>query len=98
MKKYLLCLLLFLASCSLYSITLTLNMNYQNTPRSFLVHLPPGFSNPQHLPLVINMHGAGSNAAQQEFYSRMSETSDANHFIVCYPDGIGGLWNSGFQV
>ena len=28
----------------------------------------------------------------------MSETSDSNHFIVCYPNGIANSWNSGFTV
>jgi polyhydroxybutyrate depolymerase len=98
MKKYLLFSFIFLYTFSYASITLTLHMNYQNTSRSFLVHFPPGFSNTQHLPLVINMHGSGSDGPQQEFYSRMSETSDSNHFIVCYPNGINNVWNSGFQA
>ena len=73
-------------------------MNYENTNRSFLIHFPPGFNNSQHLPLVFNLHGLGSDGPQEEFYSRMSETSDANNFLVCYPNGIGNSWNSGFQV
>jgi len=71
-------------------------MNYENTSRNFLVHFPPGFTNAQHLPIVFNLHGYGSDAAQQEFYSRMSETSDANNFVVVYPNGIANSWNSGF--
>ncbi len=96
MKKALLTPLLFIVSFSVFSATITLNMVYDDSARSFLVHFPPGFSNAQHLPLVINMHGLGSNGAQQEFYSRMSETSDANNFVVCYPNGLSSRWNSGF--
>ncbi len=96
MKKYLLLIITFIASASAFSITLSLNMNYENTTRNFLVHLPPGFTNVQHLPIVFNLHGYGSDAAQQEFYSRMSETSDANNFLVAYPNGIANSWNSGF--
>ena len=98
MKKYLLFIIAFIVSSSAFSITLTLNMNYENTNRNFLVHFPPGFSNSQHLPIVFNLHGYSSDAAQQEFYSRMSETSDSNHFIVCYPNGIANSWNSGFTI
>ena len=86
-------------SMSAFSITsFTLNMNYENTARDFLVHLPTGFTTAQHLPIVLNMHGLGSNGGQQEFYSRMSETSDANNFVVVYPNGIGNSWNSGFTT
>jgi polyhydroxybutyrate depolymerase len=98
MKKYLLGSLATLLSSSLFSLTITLSMNYENTSRSFLVHFPPGFSNSQHLPVVFSLHGLGSDGPQQEFYSRMSETADSNHFIVCYPNGIANAWNSGFQA
>ncbi len=97
-KKLLLLFTAFILSSPLFAITLTLNMNYENTNRSFLIHFPPGFTNLQHLPLVFNLHGLGSDGAQEEFYSRMSETSDANNFLVCYPNGIGNSWNSGFQM
>ena len=97
MKKLLLFSVFFIMASSAFSVTITLNMNYQNTARSFLVHLPPGFTNAQHLPVVFSLHGLGSDGPQQEFYSRMSETSDANNFVVCYPNGIGNSWNSGFQ-
>ncbi len=99
MKKYLLALIVLILSGPAFSITsFTLNMNYENTARDFLVHLPTGFTTAQHLPIVLNMHGLGSNGGQQEFYSRMSETSDANNFVVVYPNGIGNSWNSGFSA
>lgn len=78
--------------------TVTLTMNYQSTTRSFLVHVPPGFTTAQSLPCVFNLHGLGSDGPQQEFYSRMSETADTNNFIVVYPNGLSNSWNSGFQV
>ena len=99
MKKYLLALIVLILSGPAFSITsFTLNMNYENTARDFLVHLPTGFTTAQHLPIVINMHGLGSNGGQQEFYSRMSETSDANNFVVVYPNGLANSWNSGFTA
>ncbi len=73
-------------------------MSFDNITRSFLVHTPPGFTTAQQLPVVFNLHGYGSDAAQEEFYSRMSETSDANNFIVVYPNGLNNSWNSGFTL
>jgi polyhydroxybutyrate depolymerase len=55
--------------------------------RTFSVHVPPRPAGP--LPLVINYHGGGSNAAQQRAYSRMDATADRHGFIVVYPDGTG---------
>lgn len=74
----------------------TMPINFENTTRDFVVHLPTGFAPGMHLPVVFNMHGYGSNAPQQIFYSRMDLTADANNFICVFPDGLNSSWNSGF--
>ena len=55
--------------------------------RRFLVHVPPGGAGP--LPVVLNFHGGGSNAAQQRSYSGMDATADRHGFVVAYPEGTG---------
>jgi polyhydroxybutyrate depolymerase len=45
-------------------------------------------------PLVFNLHGYTSNAAQAELYTKMDVSADAHHYIVVYPNGIGNYWNS----
>lgn len=40
------------------------------------------------MPLVLNFHGATSNAAQQEAYTSFSPKADAEGFIVVYPQGV----------
>jgi polyhydroxybutyrate depolymerase len=48
------------------------------------------------VPLVLNFHGATSNAEQQRsLFSQMDATADAKGFIVVYPEGIGSSWNAG---
>jgi polyhydroxybutyrate depolymerase len=49
------------------------------------------------MPLVINLHGLNSNAAQQERLSGMSRKADAAGFIVAYPEGLGDpqTWHFG---
>lgn len=47
---------------------------------------------------MLDLHGSGSNAAQQEAFSGMDGTADAHGFVVAYPqalipDGIGFDWN-----
>ena len=64
--------------------------------REFLIHIPPSYDNTRPVPLVLNFHGATSNAEQQRsLFSRMDATADAEGFIVVYPEGIGASWNAG---
>ncbi|HKS22412.1 MAG TPA: PHB depolymerase family esterase [Thermoanaerobaculia bacterium] len=67
--------------------------------RAYIVHVPPG-AGMRPLPLVINLHGGGGNAENQQRYSGMDRVADREHFIVVYPDGTGRLkrmlvWNAG---
>ena len=41
------------------------------------------------LPVVLNWHGLGSNAAEQEIYSGLAPISDREGFILVSPDGLG---------
>lgn len=72
-------------------------MNFQDSTRSFIVHLPPQYSAGSTLPVVFNLHGYGSDAAQEIFYTRMDLTANANAFICVFPDGLSNSWNSGFS-
>jgi poly(3-hydroxybutyrate) depolymerase len=58
--------------------------------RSFIVYAPSGISNP---PLVINMHGMGSNASQQRLYTQFDKIADREKFIVVYPNGVSNSWD-----
>jgi polyhydroxybutyrate depolymerase len=56
--------------------------------RNFTVHPPVGYNAANAYPLVLNLHGYTSNAGQEEFYTQMDVSSDANHYFVVYPNGI----------
>jgi polyhydroxybutyrate depolymerase len=63
-----------------------------------IVHVPSPPALDRGLPLVVDMHGSESTAAQQEVVSGMNATADANGFVVVYPQAIirsgsGFLWN-----
>jgi polyhydroxybutyrate depolymerase len=63
-----------------------------------IVHVPSGYSGTSHIPLVLNMHGSGSTAVEQELFTGMDATSDSDGFIVAYPqalipNGTGFDWN-----
>jgi polyhydroxybutyrate depolymerase len=66
--------------------------------RTVIVHVPTGYADSTHVPLVLNLHGSGSTAAAQELFTGMDATADANGFIVAYPQGLipegtGYDWN-----
>ena len=63
--------------------------------RHYILHVPPSYDGTKKLPLVINLHGAGSNALQQAFYSGFQKKADAEGFITVTPDGTGTprAWN-----
>ncbi len=64
--------------------------------RTVMVYSPPGVAHPA--PLVLNLHGSGGSAVQQESFSAMDALAEAHGFIVAYPQasivlGSGFAWN-----
>ena len=44
-------------------------------------------------PLIINMHGYGSNALEQRSYSGMDQFAHSQNITVVYPQGFNNSWN-----
>jgi polyhydroxybutyrate depolymerase len=78
--------------------TAILSLKIDGIDRTVIVHVPTTYTNKVKLPLVLNLHGSGSTAADQDVFSGMDETADADNFIVAFPqalipDGTGYDWN-----
>jgi polyhydroxybutyrate depolymerase len=58
--------------------------------RNYLLHVPSGYQTHSSAALVLNFHGHGSNAMQQERRSGMSLLADQQGFIAVYPQGVVG--------
>ncbi len=76
----------------------TLTISVAGHPRTVIIHVPAGHSGTSKVPLVLNMHGSGSTALEQEGLTGMDGTADADGFIVAYPQGVlpegsGFDWN-----
>lgn len=67
---------------------------YDGIMRNYNVHVPPGFSDSDTLPMVFNLHGLLMNATSQEVYSEFSPIADRENFIVVYANGINNSWNT----
>lgn len=72
------------------------SIEHDGNTRDYILHLPSGYDPTGSYPFVYNLHGYGSNAFQEQFYTGMDGTADANGFIVCYPNGLQNSWNVGF--
>jgi polyhydroxybutyrate depolymerase len=77
-----------------------IEIRYGGLGRSYIVHVPPQGSSANPLPVILNFHGGGSNAGQQERYSGMDAAADRDSFVAVYPNGTGRgtralTWNAG---
>lgn len=66
---------------------------FDGAERRYLLHVPPGYAGTP-APLVVDLHGFTSNGEQQRAISGMLAVSDANGFLVVYPDGLRNAWNA----
>lgn len=99
MNKLLLLLAILLTVNGLFAQSnVTGEFTFDGRERNYRLHLPPNYDENGNYPLVLNLHGLTSNAAQQELYTGFNTVADDNNFIVCYPNGVNSSWNSGFET
>lgn len=64
--------------------------------RSYELHVPQGLAGSE-VPLLLSLHGFGSNGRQDEQFTGWSGFADAHNFIVAYPNGRfssgSGAWD-----
>jgi polyhydroxybutyrate depolymerase len=76
------------------------SMIFDGVERTYFVHLPQNYNSTESYALIFAMHGGGSIGYQGvEAQSQLSELSDAENFIVVYPEGLEQIgfrtWNAG---
>jgi len=76
----------------------TLSLQVNGFTRTVIVHVPRSSSGTTPVALVLNLHGSGSTALEQEGFTKMNATANEDDFIVAYPqalipDGAGFDWN-----
>lgn len=76
----------------------TLSLSVEGHPRTVIVHVPTAYTGTAADPLVLNLHGSGGTAAEEEAFSGMDAEADFDGFIVAYPQavirsGSGFDWN-----
>ena len=68
--------------------------------RTYLVHAPPSYDASKAAPLVLVLHGGGTNAKTMVRFCSLNETADSGGFLAVYPSGTGRnpnwlTWNAG---
>jgi polyhydroxybutyrate depolymerase len=61
--------------------------------RAYRLFVPPGYDGRQRLPLVLDLHGSGGNAAGQARTSGFETLSTGDRFLVATLEGQGNRWN-----
>ena len=71
----------------------TLVLVWDLLPRTYLVHVPASYSGNSAVPLLLDLHGFSSYAAQERQVSGQLQQSDKRGFIAVWPEGIALSWN-----
>lgn len=77
-----------------------LELEFDGRQRTSLVHVPATEPNSGGWPLVLAMHGGGTDANVMAAFCGLSEKADSANFVVVYPNGTGrepelNTWNAG---
>jgi polyhydroxybutyrate depolymerase len=75
--------------------TFTKTIQSNGTERQFRLVVPSSIDLTRPVPLVLNFHGLGSNAGQQETYTGMAAKAESAGFITAAGEGIDHSWNAG---
>jgi polyhydroxybutyrate depolymerase len=70
------------------------HLSHDGIDRTYLLHVPPGYSSAHRVPLVIGLHGYTASSTAFEDQSGLSTKADQEGFIVAYPDGLHYPWTT----
>jgi polyhydroxybutyrate depolymerase len=90
MKKFI--FTLFITLISTFSVlsaqnTFTGEFTFEGLLRDYRIYVPALYNPANPVPLVINMHGFGSNNVEQEFYGSFYAIADTANFLILLPNG-----------
>jgi polyhydroxybutyrate depolymerase len=68
-------------------------LRVHNADRSYLLHVPRGYTGVRPLPVVVTFHGFGANGRAQLALSDFAAVADRNGFLVVAPESRGPGWD-----
>ena len=72
-----------------------LKLMHDGEERTYGIFLPQAYQEGMQLPLVLNLHGFGSNGLQQNLYTALGNVADTANFIMVTPEGLVGTTSFG---
>jgi polyhydroxybutyrate depolymerase len=87
----------------LWAQLISSSFQHNGITRTYKLYIPANYATAQPCPIVLNLHGYGSNANEQIVLSQMNNIADTAGFIVAYPEGLPDnsgqrIWNSGYGL
>ncbi len=95
-KLYTTIILCLLALSIQAQTTASGTITHDGGPRTYSLTIPTSYTGNAPLPLVLNLHGIGTDGSIQRGYSQFDPVAEANDFFVVYPNGLDLQWDSGF--
>ncbi|WP_175470984.1 extracellular catalytic domain type 1 short-chain-length polyhydroxyalkanoate depolymerase [Hymenobacter psychrophilus] len=80
-------LLLALAPRAQAQRTITGSIRFEGAVRDYRLYVPKAYDGTRPVPLLLNLHGFGSNAAEQEQYGDFRAIADTANFLIVHPNG-----------
>jgi poly(3-hydroxybutyrate) depolymerase len=65
------------------------------TSRTFILHIPTGYTGQSPVPLVVDWHPIFGTGSGERSGSGYVQLSDREGFVIAFPNGIDGAWNVG---
>jgi polyhydroxybutyrate depolymerase len=75
-------------------IQTTLTMSHDGKTREYILYVPQIYDGSTDVPLVLNLHGYGSNMGQQILYGDFRKIADTANFILVVPNGLEDASNT----
>jgi polyhydroxybutyrate depolymerase len=96
--NFILCLMLFVTNCYAQT-TVQGNFSFESENRTYRTYIPAVYTGTESVPLILNLHGYGSNSFEQMLYGSFTAIADTANFIIVHPDGTedntgSQFWNS----
>ena len=79
-----------------------LTLQHDGLTREYLLYVPDIYDGSSTVPLMLNFHGFGMTATEQQTWTDMRDIADVENFILVYPQGtsLDGYphWNAGLDT
>jgi polyhydroxybutyrate depolymerase len=96
MKRILLAVLFIVAAQFVFAQTVVKTITHDGLQRSYRLYVPSIYDGNESVPLLLNLHGYGSDAFQQEIYGDFRPIADTANFILIHPDGTNDMTGTAF--